>query len=346
VKQLLPQRWRQTALLPLAGLLVLLATGVTRGQTGPVIGLGDVPHGVADIEKAIAFYQNALGLELLSVAPDRVGSKLGPNFYDAKLQALMNVGGAHYRIATFKIANAGFRLQLVEMINNDPLSALRGRRQSSALPTEGGVLMLRLPVGDLDATSTKIHDQFLADVLTVGGRPAGGPTRKLSIRDGEDGFLIELVEPPAGSPGIVLTAADADKKLLFFRDILGFTLRTGEWEQDAAAMAAVGVAGGRVRRHAGVVPGTGVPFEIDEYQGFHQRRFYSPIMGQTGVGWIQLVVRDIDDLMTTLVAKRIRIVSTGLEPVTFDDSRRVVIRDPDGVFIELIQRGAPVEKGR
>ena len=306
-----------------------------------------MPHGVASIEKAIEFYQNALGLELVSVVPGRVGTQIGPNFYDAKLQALMNVGGAYYRIATFRVPNAGFRLQLVEMINNDPLSALRGRRQSSALPTEGGGLMLRLPVGDLDAMAAKIHDQFLADVITLGGKPAGTPVRRLSIRDGEDGFLIELVQQSAGPAGIVLTAANVDQKLLFFRDILGFTLKSGAWEHDAGGMAAVGVAAGTVRRHAGVVPGTDVPFEIDEYQGFRQHRFYSPIMGQTGVGWIQLVVRDLDGLMKTLVEKRIRIVSTGLEPVTFDESRRVVIRDPDGVFVELIEPGgASAEHGR
>jgi catechol 2,3-dioxygenase-like lactoylglutathione lyase family enzyme len=326
---------------------------------GPVVGLGAVPHGVADIEKAIDFYQNALGLELVSLVPERVGSQLGRNVYDAKRQALMNVGGAYYRIATFKIPNAAFRLQLFEMINNDPLAGLRGQRQSSALPTEGGGLMLQLPAADLAATSAKIRNQFAADVLTLGGNPIGSQVRRLSIRDGEDGFLIEYVQPPAQSSeplsakshafsaGIVLTAADAEKKLGFFRDVLGFTLKSGEWEKDPADMAAVGVTTGMIRRHLGVVPGTDVPFEIDEYQGFHQRRFYSPIMGQAGVGWIQLIVRDLDELMKTLIEQRIRIVSTGLEPVTFDDSRRVAIRDPDGVFIELIQpRGASSAKGR
>jgi len=348
MNQQVPRTLRHTSLLPLVCILVLLVTGSTRGQGDPVVGIGDLPHGVADIEKAIDFYQSALGLELISVTPARVGSKLGPNFYDARLQALMNVGGAYYRIATFKIPNAGFRLQLFELINNDPLSALRGRRQSSALPTEGGGLILRLPVADLDAASAKIRNQFSADIVTVGGSPVGSPVRRLSIRDGEDGFLIEYVQPPAKSnAGIVLTAANADQKLRFFRDVLGFKLKSGAWENDPAAMAAVGVPAGMVRRHTGVVPGSDVPFEIDEYEGFHQRRFYAPIMGQAGVGWIQLVVRDIDELMKAFIDKRIRIVSTGLEPVTFDDSRRVVIRDPDGVFIELIQRrGGSSEQGR
>ena len=60
-------------------------------------------------------------------------------------------------------------------------------------------------------------------------------------------------------------------------------------------------------------------------------------LGTIGVGWIQLVVRDVDALMKTFIERRVRIVSTALQPVDFDDSRRVVVRDPDGVYVELIQ---------
>ncbi|MEP7306628.1 MAG: ankyrin repeat domain-containing protein [Acidobacteriota bacterium] len=323
--------------------LLLAASGIASGQSaGVVVGIGDLPHGVANLEQAIGFYRDTLGLTLVSVAPDRVDGKLAPNFYDAKRQALMNVGGAYYRVATFALPESPFRLQLVEMINNDPLSNLRGRRQTSALPTEAGGLLLRFPVPDLEWLSTRIRDLVAADVATLGGRPVGGDVKRLVFRDGEDGFLIESVQTPEAKPlaGIVLVAADVDRKLRFYRDILGFDLKTGEWDGESTALAAVGAQTGMIRRHAGTIPGTAVPFEIDEYRGFHQRRFFSPIMGQAGVGWIQLKVRDLDGLMQTFIANRVRIVSTGLQPVDFDDSRRVVVRDPDGVYVELVEPGA------
>jgi catechol 2,3-dioxygenase-like lactoylglutathione lyase family enzyme len=255
------------------------------------------------------------------------------------LQALMNVGGAYYRIATLSLPDSGFQMQLVEMINNDPLSALRGRRQTSALATEAGGLLLRLPVPDLDTLSTRIRNQFAADVLSIGGKPAGSTVKRFAFRDGEDGFVVECVQSAGLSrAGIVLVAAHVEKKLAFYRDILGFNLMSGEWERDEAALQAAGAGSGMIRRHGGTVPGTSVPFEIDEYRGFHQRRFYSPIMGQAGVGWIQLFVRDVDALMHTFIERHVRIVSTALQPVDFDDSRRVVVRDPDGVYVELIQR--------
>jgi catechol 2,3-dioxygenase-like lactoylglutathione lyase family enzyme len=154
-----------------------------------------------------------------------------------------------------------------------------------------------------------------------------------AFRDDPDGFLMEVVQ--GSGAGIVLTAADPDEKLRFYRELLGFDLQRGEWERVlSAAHAPVSV-----RRSIGRVPGTDVPFEIREYQGLHQRRFYPSTMGQDGVAWIQLLVRDLDALMRVFIAERVLIVSTGLQPVVVDDgTRRVVVRDPDGVFVELIER--------
>jgi ankyrin repeat protein/uncharacterized glyoxalase superfamily protein PhnB len=298
--------------IPLA-LLLLVWSVVVFGaaQESPVIGIGDFPHGVSNMEQAIAFYRDVLGLELLATHPPLVDSKLGPNVYDAKMQALMDVGGAYYRFATFRIPGGASRLQLVEMVNNQDIVGLRGRRQSSATPAERGSLMLRLPVNDVDLLFKKLKDGFVGDILT-----------KFVFRDEPDGFLIEAVS--TSGAGIVLTAADADEKLRFYREILGFQFDTAESEG--------------VRRSIGKVPGTNVPFEIHEYRGIQQRRFYPTTMGQDGVGWIQLFVRDVDDLVKVFVKERVSIVSTGLQPVAFDDSRRLVVRDPDGVFIELIER--------
>ncbi|HUK32972.1 MAG TPA: ankyrin repeat domain-containing protein [Vicinamibacterales bacterium] len=333
---------RSRALKMLAGLCVLIVALAHRasGQmAGPVIGIGDLPHGVANIEQAVDFYRETLGLELISLVPDSVGGKPAPSVYDARRQALMNVGGAYYRVATFQLPNSTMRMQLVEMINNDPLSALKGRRQTSALPTEAGGLLLRLPAQDLDGLSARIRDRFAADVATLGAKPVGDRVRRLSFRDGEDGFLIESVQQSASTeaPGIVLVAANLERKLRFYHDLLGFDIQAGEWENDRAALTAAGAETGGIRRHTAKVPGTNVPFEIVEYRGFHQRRFFSPIMGQAGVGWIQLKVRDVDALMKRFIDNRVRIVSTGLRPVDLDDSRRVVVRDPDGVYLELIE---------
>ena len=300
--------------------------------------MGDLPHGVADLTAAIEYYQDVVGLELLATVPVRdVQGKLGPNVYDARLQALMDVGGAYYRIATFRIPGTDARLRLYELINNQGIVRLRGARQS-AIPTERGSVMLRLPVADLEPISTAIARTLLGDVLTP-AHAAGTDPRSLTVRD-EDGFLLQFVQPSpnggaggtrASSAAIVLTAANAEEKLRFYRDLLGLSVQIGEWEHPS------GAGQSRLRRSVAVVPGADVPIEIHEYDGLHRKRFFPASVGQAGVGWMQLLVRDIDALMKTFARERVRIVSTGLQPVTFDDSRRVVVRDPDGVFVELIE---------
>jgi catechol 2,3-dioxygenase-like lactoylglutathione lyase family enzyme len=310
------------------------ASAVTYGQQARVVGIGDFPHGTANIEQSIAFYRSVLGFELLSTRPAAAGGKIGPNVYDAKLQALMDVGGAYYRTAQLRVPGAAFRLQLIEIVNNQQVTAARGRRQSTATHTERGALMLRLPVDDPGRLFGRIRDGVLGDVLTPGSAPAAAAPRRFVFRDETDGFLIDVVAGGGGA-GLVLTAANPDEKRRFYRDLLGFQLQTGDWEPDPAA--GDGTQAGQVRRTVGRVPGTDVPFEIDEYRGIHQRRFYPTTMGQDGVGWLQFLVNDLDGLMERFIDERAWIVSTGLQPIAFDDSRRVVVRDPDGVFVELIE---------
>jgi catechol 2,3-dioxygenase-like lactoylglutathione lyase family enzyme len=343
-------------------LMLCVAATVARGDSllgreSPVTGIGHFAHGVADIHEALAFYRDVLGLELVGTRPPLVDGKMAPNVYDARLQAVMDVGGAYYRFASFRIPGAEFRLQLVEMINNQRIVGLRGRRQSSAMLTERGAVALSLIVADANGLFTRIRDGFHGDLLGI--TPGPGVTRidRFAFRDDPDGFPIEVVQAPAVSQaptvrndhgirraGVVLTAANYDDKVRFYRDLLGFEFRQSGWEPDPTN-ASAGSEAAAVRRSVGLVPGTSVPFEIREYRGVMSRRFYPSTMGQDGVGWVQFIVRDLDALMRVFVAERVLVVSTGLQPVAVDEdsTRHVVIRDPDGVFVELIERG---EAGR
>jgi len=330
----------------LAALMSLAQPAVCLAQNGPVTGVGEFPHGVTDVAATVEYYQRVLGFKLVATAPRVTNGKWEPNFYDKELQALMNVGGAYYRLATLRVPNGRLQVQLVEMINNQGIVGLRGARRAGAHPIERGGLALRLPVTDIRQLTHDVEAVEGTDVLTLRDKSSvGSVERALTVRD-DDGFIVEAFQPakqpggPGSHPveaGIVLTAANPSETVSFYRDILGFDLATGEWEDDAAAMAALGIKGSRIRRSVGVVPGTVVPFEIAEYDGVAPRRFFPIAVGQSGVGWLRLFVRDLDALMRTFTEKRVLIVSTGLQPVTFSDSRRVVIRDPEGAFVELIE---------
>jgi len=53
------------------------------------------------------------------------------------------------------------------------------------------------------------------------------------------------------------------------------------------------------------------------------------------------MVRDLDSLLKILKARGAPIVSVGAEPVTMGPLRLAVVRDPNNLFLELIQRPQP-----
>jgi catechol 2,3-dioxygenase-like lactoylglutathione lyase family enzyme len=111
---------------------------------GAVIGMGEFPHGVKDIQAAVDYYQNTLGFELVATVPPMVNGKWEPNVYDKELQALMDVGGAYYRIATLRFPNSALRVQLLELINNQDIVGLREARSASGAAFERGGIALRV----------------------------------------------------------------------------------------------------------------------------------------------------------------------------------------------------------
>jgi hypothetical protein len=50
-------------------------------------------------------------------------------------------------------------------------------------------------------------------------------------------------------------------------------------------------------------------------------------------------VRDIDGLLAQMKAAGIEVVTPGGLPIKFPGSRRVLVRDPGGFFVVLMQHG-------
>jgi len=333
-------------------LLCCVAAGAAGGDAGeaPVVGVDSFPHAVANIEDSITYYEEALGAKVVSTVPSIVNGKIAANVYDRELQALMDVGGAYYRIATLRLPGVKEPLRLFELRNNQTIVGLRSERQGRATLTEIGASALRLEIANLDNVHQTLRNKYLGDQLAPDQAPKTG--REASTVRDDEGFLIELVRSQnrasGGSPkaGITVTTADLEQKIHFYRDLLGFRFEIGEWSADPAVLAARGATHGRLRGATALVPGTDVVFEILQFADVDQRRFFPAVMGQPGVGWLSFIVRDVDALMASFIKERVRVVSTGLQPVDFSDSRRVAVRDPDGVLLELIElRDAAAAKG-
>jgi hypothetical protein len=86
------------------------------------------------------------------------------------------------------------------------------------------------------------------------------------------------------------------------------------------------------------VPTSGLPLELIEFQGNHRPRPFN--IADPGATRIQLRVADIDAAAAALVAAGGTFVSTGGRPIDLPAGERTiragVVRDPDGLFVVLI----------
>ena len=87
----------------LCALILHVRPAVGDSRQSPVVGIGSFSHAVRDIHTAITFCRDVFGLELLDTRPPLVDGKMGPNVCDFQMQAVMDVGGAYCRWATFRI---------------------------------------------------------------------------------------------------------------------------------------------------------------------------------------------------------------------------------------------------
>jgi catechol 2,3-dioxygenase-like lactoylglutathione lyase family enzyme len=86
------------------------------------------------------------------------------------------------------------------------------------------------------------------------------------------------------------------------------------------------------------LPGSTVTLELIEYRGV-ERPAYRPVFQDIGHGHVALIVRDIQatvERMTSLGATSISAAGTWtqINPTT----RAVYTRDPDGFFLEILER--------
>ena len=87
----------------------------------------------------------------------------------------------------------------------------------------------------------------------------------------------------------------------------------------------------------GNVPGTPVRFEFYQYWGVPASTFKPRMQDACATLW-KLYVRNLDELMKVVKDSKTPIVTAGGKPVTIGGIRHLVVADPDGMFIELIER--------
>ena len=160
-------------------------------------------------------------------------------------------------------------------------------------------------------------------------------------------FAGILIAQPAPSGDVVGVGnfthlvADLDRSIEFYRDRIGLELLGPQGKRPFAAVPAIQKAtnapGAQVRLAIFKIPGAEIGVEAAEFQDI-ERHPVQPRFQDPGSANLILLVRDVEALLATLKKAGVPVVTTGGEPVPVrGKTRAVILKDPDGYFVELMQ---------
>ncbi|HEX4997293.1 MAG TPA: VOC family protein [Terriglobia bacterium] len=138
-----------------------------------------------------------------------------------------------------------------------------------------------------------------------------------------------------------------DKTVPFYRDVLGLALsgrdplaqKPQALDEDLSKF--TGTTGASFRAATFRIPNASFGFELTEFTGT-TRKAAQPRLQDPGAATLVLQVRDMDKMFARLKAAHTTIVTAGGEPLNPSGNaaskmRELLIRDPDGFFVELQQ---------
>ncbi len=284
-----------------------------------VLGVGNFIHVVANLDKSIEFYRDALGLEMTGAPGPRAFSA------NAVVSSLYDAPGAQSRVASFKIPDSDMAVEIVEF---------RGLNATPVAPRffDPGAITLSLVVQDLEATETRLH--------RIKGLEWIGASRNSSVmvRD-PDGIFVQLQQLRKG-PSPVGAAADDPKVRL------GVTVedpdKTTRFYQEALAFTGGITARGSARLQ---VPGDAFPLDFGNPMYVDRKPVHSAIH-DPGSGVLRLRVGDFDAVVKALTAAGAMVISAGGEPVNLGRNRAVILRGMDNLFLQVLESAPTQTKTR
>lgn len=339
----------------LAFVLLGVAAGM-RGQTptqapaptGLVVGSGNFFSPiVADLDKAIAFYRDGLGLD---VQGDPANADANP-----ALRAMFGLPDAQLRWSIGRPPAMRTGVEIVEIKKAD------GKRIERRVQ-DSGAFKLILIVRDLDAVVARLKP-LGAPVATTGGAPVevgfggAGTARAIVVKD-PDGHFVEVIQPPpsaasteAGAPNITairvrLTVDDVEQSAKLYRDVLGLQQRSpGEFRDDQRVRDMLGLKSGQYRVATMEVPTSGLVVELIDFKGVDRARPRGRIQ-DPGSTRMQLQVRDVDAAIAGLTRAGGTVVSSGGRTVDLPGrggatTKVAIVQDPDNLFLVLLQAAPP-----
>lgn len=316
------------------------ASATSPASPGLVVGSGNYFSPIVrDLDKAIAFYRDGLGLDVQGPPGDASANPALRNMFglpDAKIR---------WAIARTPAAAGG-----VEMVE---ISGAGGMQIERDL-VDPGAMCLVVTVRDLDATLARLKGLGAPVVSRSGGPVTIGAGTRIVVVEDPDGHFVELSQPAelpattapatANVVGVRMRLAvdDVEAAARLYRDALGFEPRApiGDFGDNANVLDALGMATGQYRIAQQNVPGSGLMYDFVDFKAIDRKVVRGRIQ-DFGSTRVQLRVRDIDAAIAAFARVGGEVVSTGGKPLALPAGnstlRVAIVRDQNNLFAVLIE---------
>ncbi|MET0292222.1 MAG: nuclear transport factor 2 family protein [Steroidobacteraceae bacterium] len=306
----------------------------TAAKVGAVLGTGTFTSFVENMDRSLAFYQDALGMNVPAL-PESGQRPYNPT--NVQLYTMFDIQGAKERHQTASVPGTNVRLEMME-IQNVPHQTVKMRIQ------DPGIVTPILIVKDIDALLANVK-KAKGSVFTPGGKPVrfADGSRSLLIRD-VDGRFIELRQPavvpaveslPAsGIVGMRLSVAveDLDRTLAVYRDLFKFSVENAV-AADPALRQLTGLRGLDAKRAIATGPGGALVLEFVDYKGVDRKAQKMRIQDR-GAARLQLRSENVDELVGVMKTAGLQIHSeNGVAAPIPPNFKGVLVADPNSFFL-------------
>lgn len=151
----------------------------------------------------------------------------------------------------------------------------------------------------------------------------------------------ETSPPPSGLPNVGLHVTDLERSLGFYRDVLGFSVVVDSgWQTDPALLGLTATPAGAIRIVNLTTGGHGATVTLVQVRGLERRPVPGGEFHDPGTMHLALAVDDVDTVLGRLAQAGTTPVATPGEVAGggAGHARVAFVRDPDGFFVELVQR--------
>lgn len=290
-----------------------------------ITGFGNFSHIVANLDKSLGFYRDVLGLEV--VTPPR------PFDGNPAIMKLGDTPGAQSRMTQLRVPGApagSIGVEIIEYKDIDRKPAHPRFQDPGA-----GNLVLRTP--NFDPVVDRARKAG-AHVLTVGGNPVTiGNSRSLFLQDA-DGFIIELAESKMPGTAFESVVNDAGQIGEAYRAFGLQPTAPGAYNGDKTMTDNAGTPGAQFRESRAPIP-SGGSINFIEFKSIDRKPLHTRTQ-DPGTAILQLNVRGVEAMLPKLKAAGFTVVSTGGVPVDIGGGKIALVRDPNNLFLELIERKA------